>query len=182
MSPSKELLNYGVAVAILFPLIGFLLWAGRSIVKSLLTHIDEFFKGVLEQQKESTVQQKEITVAMKELSRAFAGISERCLACRVDSVSTLRDAEKRIVDKFTEITSSVHDRTFLEIEKGFGALGAGFDKALTGTAESIRKGQAALIAEIERKRLEEEAQRLREENAELSRDHDIGNATPRPIR
>ena len=28
--PSKELLNYGVAVAILFPLVGFLIWDGSA--------------------------------------------------------------------------------------------------------------------------------------------------------
>jgi hypothetical protein len=168
MFPNEKLLNYGVAVAILFPLIGFLLWAGRSIVKSLLVHIDEFFKGVLEQQKEGTA-------AMKELARAFTGIRENCLACRVDSVSVLRDAEERLNQKFVEVTWQAHDKTFADIEKGFTTLGARFDTALTGAATSIRASNERLVQEAENRR-------LRDENEELSRPHDVTGATPRPVR
>ena len=177
--PSKELLNNGTAIAILLPLVGFLIWAGRAIVKSLLLHIDEFFKGVLEQQKEATSQQKEVTQAMKELAKAFSGISERCLACRVDSVSTLRDAEKQIVDKFTEITAAAHDRTFREIEAGFTSLGTRFESSLTNTAESIRKGQKDLVEAATRQRLEREKAELEEKVEELSRPHNVGDGVVR---
>ena len=163
--PSKELLNYGVAVAILFPLIGFIIWAGRSIVKSLLVHIDEFFKGVLEQQKESAG-------AMKELARAFTGIRENCLACRVDSVSVLRDAEERLNQKFVEVTWQAHDKTFVEIEKGFTALGSRFDTALTGVATSIRASNEKLVQDVENQRLQDRVD-------ELSRPHNVGDGTVR---
>jgi hypothetical protein len=166
MNPYKELLNYGIAVAILVPVMAFVLWAGRAVVRSLLVHIDEFFKGVLEQQKESST-------AMKELAKAFSSISERCLSCISGSVAAVRDSESRVTQKFVEVSAAVHDRTFLELA----ALGTRFDASLTATAQSIRKDQAAMLAEVERKRLEAEAQRLREENAELSRAHDV---TPPP--
>ena len=175
---TKELLHNGIAVAILIPIMGFVLWAGRAVVRSLLAHIDEFFKGVLEQQKESSG-------AMKELAKAFSGISERCLACRSDSVATVRDLESSLTKKFVEVSWAVHDKTFAEMA----SMASRFESSLTSTAQSIRKDQESLVDKVERKRLEkercdleEEAQRLRDENAELSRPHDIGNATPRPIR
>jgi hypothetical protein len=150
------------------PILGFVLWAGRAIVKSLLVHIDDFFRGVLEQQKESSG-------AMKELAKAFASISERCLACRTDSVSSVRDLEANLTKKFVEVSWAVHDKTFAEM----GAMGTRFDASLTATAQSIRKDQVAMLAEVDRKRLEVEAQRLREENAELSRPHDVGDGRVR---
>jgi hypothetical protein len=168
MFPSKELLNYGVAVAILFPLVWFLIWAGRSIVKSLLKNIDDFFRGVLEQQKEGTA-------AMKELARAFSGIRENCLACRVDSVSVLRDAEERISQKFVEVTWQAHDKTFAEIDREFTALGTRFESALTNAAQSIRASNERMAQDVE-------TQRLRRENEELSRPHVVAGATPRPAR
>ena len=170
--PSKELLNYGVAGIVLVPVMGFILWAGRAVVRSLLVHIDEFFRGVLEQQKESSG-------AMKELARAFADISARCLACRVDSVSTVRDLESSLTKKFVEVSSAAHDRTFAEVQAGLAKIGSQFETALTQTAQSIRRDQATLVAEMERKHLEEEASRLREENAELSRPHDVGDGAVR---
>jgi hypothetical protein len=112
---------------------------------------------------------------MKELARAFASISERCLACRTDSVSSVRDLEANLTKKFVEVSAAVHDRTFLELS----ALGTRFETSLTTTAQSIRKDQAAMLAEVERKRLEAEAQRLRDENAELSRPHDVGDGRVR---
>ena len=170
--PSKELLNYGVAVAILFPLIGFLIWAGSGRSRSLLVHIDEFFKGVLEQQKESAGAQKESAGAMKELARAFTGIRENCLACRVDSVSVLRDAEERLNQKFVEVTWQAHDKTFAEIDKGFTALGSRFDTALTGAATSIRASNEKLVQDVENQRLQDRVD-------ELSRPHVVGEGTVR---
>ena len=169
MDPStKELLHNGIAVAILIPVMGFFLWAGRIVVRSLLAHIDEFFKGVLAQQKESAE-------AMKELSRAFSGISERCLACINGNVAAVRDSEGRLTDKFVGVSAAARDKTFQDIQ----SMAGRFEAALTATAQSIRKDQAALVAEVERKRLEEEAQRLREENKELSQAHDVGDGRVR---
>jgi hypothetical protein len=177
--PSKELLNYGIAV----PLMAFILWAGRAIVLSMLRHIDAFFKGLMEQQKENTLQQKENTLAMKEMVKAVTATSERCLACRVDSVSTIRDSERRIVEKFTEIAASVHDRTFTEIEKGFLVLGKTFNDALTGTALSIRKGQDELVMKVENERLQKRERELEKENDELSQSHVVTDgAVPRRVR
>jgi len=162
---SKELLNYGVAVAILVPLMGFLLWAGRAVVRSLLVHIDEFFKGVLEQQQESAG-------AMKELARAFTGIRENCLACRVDAVASLRDAEERITKKFVEVTWAVHDKTFSEVEKGFASLGGKFESGLTNAANSIRASNDQLVQNVERVH-------LREQVDELSRPHNVDGVVRR---
>jgi hypothetical protein len=165
MDPTtKELLHNGIAAAILVPLMGFLLWAGRAVVRSLLAHIDEFFKGVLEQQKESAG-------AMKELAKAFSGISERCLACINGNVAAVRDSEGRLTEKFVAVSAAARDKTFADIQ----ALTGRFEAALTATAQSIRHDQEALLAEAERKRLEAEAQRLRVENEELSRPHDFKN-------
>jgi hypothetical protein len=87
-------------------------------------------------------------------------------------VAAVRDSEKRIVDKFTEITSAVHDRTFLEINAGFASIGKTFETSLTATATSIRKGNEELVLKVEN-------ERLQRENAELSRDHDIGDGRVR---
>jgi hypothetical protein len=169
MDPTtKELLHNGIAVAILVPVMSFILWGGTLLLKNLLKNIDEFFKSLLEQQKE-------VTTALKELARSFTGIQYNCQACRVDSLTSLREAEASLTKKFVEITAAMHDKTFAEMYKGFNELGAKFEKALTGTAESIRAGNEDLVMKIEN-------QRLRDEVDDLSRPHDITvGATPQPI-
>lgn len=163
MFPSKELMNYGIAVATLAPVLGFILWAGRAVVVSLLKNIDEFFKSVQEQQKE-------ITGAIKELGKAFTGIQYNCQVCRLDSVGTLRAAEESITRKFVDVTAALHDKTFTELEARFLMLGSKFETALNGAATSIRKGNEDLL-------LAAENQRLRADVAELSRPVNVGDGT-----
>lgn len=143
--PSKELLNYGVAVFILVPVLGFFLWAGRAIVRSLLEHAKIVFEGL-------TKQQTEFSEYMRELTHTLAGIRENCQACRADAVSSARDSG----DRLERVTWAAYNQMVTK-----------FGESLTGAAQSIRESNARLVQDIETRRL------LRE-NAELSRDHDVG--------
>jgi hypothetical protein len=163
----KILLNWGIAVAILVPVMSFLLWGGTVLLKNLLKNINKFFDGLLEQLKE-------VSSSIKELARSFTGIQYNCQACRVDSLTSLREAEASLTKKFVEISAAMHDKTFAEMYKGFNEIGAKFEKALTGTAESIRKGNEELVMKVEN-------QRLRDEVEDLSRPMNITGAIPQPI-
>lgn len=166
MTPYKELLNYGIAVAILIPVMIFLLWAGRAVVMSMLKNIGDFFKGLLDQQKE-------MAAALKDLARSFLGIQDNCRACRNDSLTTLRTAEVEITRKFVEVTAASHDKLFAAMQTGFNELASSFDSSLTGTANSVRKDQEALVKALENKRNEEKIKELERENEELSQAHDV---------
>ena len=150
--PSKELLNYGVAVFVLVPILGFFLWAGRAVVRSLLAHAETVFDSMGKQQSE-------FGNYMKELTHTLAGIREAVLAGRQDALASVRE----VGDRIEHVTWAAHDK-----------MVSVFRESLTGTAQSIRKDQADLVAGIERARLEQEAARLRAENEELSRPHNVG--------
>jgi len=155
--PSKELLNYGVAVFVLVPILGFFLWAGRAVVRSLLAHAESVFDSMGKQQSE-------FGNYMKELTHTLSGIREAVQAGRQDALASVRD----VGDRLEHVVWASHDKMLSE-----------FRAELTGTAQSIRKDQAGLVAEMERKRLEQEAARLRAENEELSRPHNAGDGVVR---
>jgi hypothetical protein len=157
---SKDLITNGIAVAILVPVLAFFFWAGRAIVLSLVKHIDDFFHEVL-------VQQKEVTSAIKDLSRSYSDIRANCLACRMDSIATLKDAEERIGKRATDVAWAVHDKAFAEMKSGFESLEKAFVQALTNAANSIREGNAELVMALENKQ-------LKRENEELSRPYNTG--------
>ena len=141
--PSKELLNYGVAMAVLVPVLGFFLWAGRAIVVSLIEQAKLFIAGLVEQQKA-------FSLHMKELTATLVGIRENCQACRADAVASARDSG----DRLERVTWAVHDKMVLS-----------FRESLTGAAQSIRESNANLVKELE-------VSILQRENNELSRPHD----------
>ena len=151
--PSKELLNYGVAVAILVPVLGFFLWAGRAIVRSLLKHAEVFVAGLVKEQDA-------FATALKEITQHLVSIRENCQACRTDSMGRLHEAGEAIGNA---------------VALAIANQAARFESALTAAAQSIRASNERLVQEAENRR-------LREENEELSRPHDITGATPRPVR
>jgi hypothetical protein len=174
MTPYKELLNYGIAVAILVPLMAFLLWAGRAVVMSLLKNIEAFFDGLREQLKE-------MAAAMKELSRSSTGMEGNCKACREASLSTMRTAEEGITRKFIEVTAASHDKLFASMKDGFSELASSFDASLTGAANSIRAGNESTLKQLENLRLQEDNAELKRQNEELSRPTATGDAIPRVV-
>lgn len=151
--PSKELLNYGVAVAILVPVLGFFLWAGRAIVRSLLHQAEIFIAGLVKEQEA-------FATALKEITAHLVGIRENCQACRSDSMARLHEAGEAIGNS---------------VGLALANQAARFETALTSAAQSIRASNERLVQEAENRR-------LRHENEELSRPHDITvGATPQPI-
>ena len=161
---SKELLNYGVAVTILIPVLTFFLWAGRTIVVRLIKNMDDFFDGVIEQQKK-------VTESIRDLAQSFISIRENCLDCRQSNLSALREAESRLMSRFIEVSAAANDRTFLQVKSELTGLSQNFASSLTHAADSIRE----LMTESS---LRDEAARLRRENEELSKPHMVG-AVPR---
>jgi hypothetical protein len=161
---SKELLNYGVAVTILIPVLTFFLWAGRTIVVRLIKNMDDFFDGVIEQQKK-------VTESIRDLAQSFISIRENCLDCRQSNLSALREAEVRLTTRLIDVSAAANDRTFGQLKELLTDLDRNFQSSLTNTANSIRD----LMTESA---LKNEAARLRRENEELSRPHVVG-ALPR---
>ena len=151
--PSKELLNYGVALAVLVPVLGFFLWAGRAIVTSLIEQAKLFIAGLVEQQKA-------FAQHMAELTATLVGIRENCQACRYDSMTRLHEAGEVIGDR---------------VDLAIATQSSRFEAALTATAQSIRASNEKLVQEAENQRLRDEV--------EISRAHNIGTgATPRPVK
>lgn len=161
---SKELLNYGVAVTILIPVLTFFLWAGRTIVVRLIKNMDDFFDGVIEQQKK-------VTESIRDLAQSFVSIRENCLDCRQSNLSALREAEVRLTTRLIDVSAAANDKTFGQLKELLTDLDRNFQSSLTNTANSIRD----LMTESA---LKNEAARLRRENEELSRPHVVG-ALPR---
>jgi hypothetical protein len=161
---SKELLNYGVAVTILIPVLTFFLWAGRTIVVRLIKNMDDFFDGVIEQQKK-------VTESIRDLAQSFISIRENCLDCRQSNLSALREAEVRLTTRLIDVSAAANDKTFGQLKELLTDLDRNFQSSLTNTANSIRD----LMTESA---LKDEAARLRRENEELSRPHVVG-ALPR---
>jgi hypothetical protein len=161
---SKELLNYGVAVTILIPVLTFFLWAGRTIVVRLIKNMDDFFDGVIEQQKK-------VTESIRDLAQSFISIRENCLDCRQSNLSALREAEVRLTTRLIDVSAAANDKTFGQLKELLTDLDRNFQSSLTNTANSIRD----LMTESA---LKNEAARLRRENEELSRPHVVG-ALPR---
>lgn len=161
---SKELLNYGIAVTILIPVLTFFLWAGRTIVVRLIKNMDDFFDGVIEQQKK-------VTESIRDLAQSFISIRENCLDCRQSNLSALREAEVRLTTRLIDVSAAANDKTFGQLKELLTDLDRNFQSSLTNTANSIRD----LMTESA---LKDEAARLRRENEELSRPHVVG-ALPR---
>jgi hypothetical protein len=148
--PHKELLNYGVAVFVLVPILGFFLWAGRAVVRSLLAHAETVFDSMGKQQLE-------FGAYMKELTHTLAGIREAVQAGRQDALASVRD----MGDRIEHVTWAAHDK-----------MVSVFRESLTGAATSIRTSNDALVREVRTQMLEERVE-------ELSRPHDVGDGMVR---
>ena len=145
----KELASSGTLGAILASVFALLAIVIGVLVWMLKRYVDS-----------SMDEKKDFSAFMTSLTTALNGLGLNFQATRTDTLSVVRD----LGDRIEHVTWAAHDKMVLV-----------FRDSLTGTANSIRKDQADLVAEMERKMLEKEAQRLREENAELSRPHDVGD-------
>jgi hypothetical protein len=137
-----------VAFALLAVTIGVLAWALKRLVESAL------------QQQERFVQ------FMDALTKSLNAIGANCLACRQDSVGSLRDLEKSLVASVEHTIVESHEKARLETTAAIDGAVTSLEESLTGVATSIRASNKELVQEIEN-------QRLREKVDDLSRPHDV---------
>ena len=145
-----------VAFALLALTIGVLGWALKRLVDSAIKQQDRFVDF------------------MDALTKSLQAIGLNCQACRADSVSSIRDLERDVLEKVDHVVWASHDKAKLERESALAVAVEKLDGAITGAANSIRNSNAELLREAEN-------QRLRDQVDELSRPHDMC-ATPRPVR
>jgi hypothetical protein len=148
--PSKELLNYGVAVVVLVPFLTFFLWAGRMIVRSLLKHVADLFAVM-------NAQQTVVGDYIKEQTAVMAALREAVAHSRSDAVSAVRDVGVQL----ERVTWQAHEKMVTV-----------FRDSLTGAAQSIRTSNERMAEDFENRR-------LREKVEELSRPHDVGDGRVR---
>ena len=164
----KQLVSSGAIGAVLAFVLLMLFW----IVKVLVTNSTENGKAMVKGVEDMA---RAMSKGMEELVTQSRVIRDNCLVCRQDSLASLRTAEANIVATIEHNVAFSHDRTFAEMERLVKESTQALDTALTRTANSIR-------ATNEETLLKMETERLRQENAELSRPHNVGEAVPRPVR
>ena len=144
-----------VSFALLAGTIGVLGWALKKLVDSAIR------------------QQEKFSDFMEALTKSLNVIGANCMACRSDSVGSIRDLENVIKQEVQHVVWAAHDKAKLETEKAIEDAHAKMEGSITGAANSIREGNRALVQSVEN-------QRLREEVEELSRPHPVdGDGTVR---
>jgi hypothetical protein len=143
-----------VAFALLAGTIGVLGWALKRLVDSAIKQQDKFADF------------------MDALTKSLNAIGINCMACRSDSVASIRDLEGNVKAEIQHVVWANHDKAKLETEGTIRAAVEKLDGAITGAANSIRASNAALLTEAEN-------QRLRSQVDKLSQAHDVGDGRVR---
>lgn len=136
-----------VAFALLAATIGVLAWALKRLVESALR------------------QQEKFAEFMEALTKSLNTIGMNCLACRQDSVTSLRDMEKAVVATINQTVWSAHDKSRLQTDAAIETAVDRIEESFTGAANSIRASNEKLVQEVENRRLQEKID-------DLSRPHD----------
>ena len=116
----------------------------------------------------SIKQQEKFSAFMEKLTEALAAINLNSKTGRTDCLGATRQAENNISLQVEHVAWAVHDKAKLEIEAALGVAVEKISAEVTGAANSIRAGMRDFVQAVEN-------QRLRDENAELSRPHDVGD-------
>ena len=100
---------------------------------------------------------KDFSAFMQALTTSLNGLGLNFAATRADTLAEVRD----MGDKINNVTWAAHEKMVTV-----------FRDSLTGAANSIREGNNKLVQDLE-------TQRLRDENAVLSRPQNVGDGTVR---
>ena len=150
-----------IAFGLLAGTIGVLGWALKRLVDSALR------------------QQEKFADFMEALTKSLNAISINCQACRSDSVASIRDLEKAVLEKVDHTVWASHDKAKLEHDAAIDHAVEKLEESFTGAANSIRASNQGLVAAVENQRLKERAESLQEQVEELSRPHNITDGVVR---
>jgi len=146
-----------VVFALLAATIGVLAWALKRLVDAAIKQQDKF------------------SDFMDALTKSLSAIGMNCQACRSDSVATIRDLEGELKAEVQHVVWAAHDKAKLETAQAIDHSVEKLEESITGTANSIRASNKELVQAIENQLLQARVE-------ELSRPHNVGGGTPRPVR
>jgi hypothetical protein len=155
-----------VAFALLAGVGGILGWALKRFVDAAI----EQQKAAIKQQDAALRHQEKFGDFIEALTKSLNAIGVNCMACRSDSVSSLRDVEATVKSEVAHVVWASHDKAALETAAAIGRAVETLEASFTGAANSIRASNAQLLVDVENKR-------LRAQVEDLSRPT---NVTPNP--
>ena len=117
----KELVSSGAIGATLVVVLGMLFWMVKVLIASFIKQTEAVIK------------------AMGELVEASRAIRDNCRACRTDSVTSVRDAQKSIEEKIDHVVWAAHDKIFADTKDLVGVATKTLEGVMNGAASQIRE-------------------------------------------
>jgi hypothetical protein len=176
----------GAIMAVILGLLGLVIAALIWMLKGMFTRWLEADKAKV---RADEARESKYNEFMAAFTSSLNAMTLNLQATRSDSLAAIRDTQSNLLAGIQSAIRLSHDEAKIErkelIEQAVEKLSA----EITGASNSTRASSEKMFASFEkrldddeRRRLVAEAQRLQEENDDLSRPHHVDPAAPRTVR